>query len=279
MRIAAAQIVTGEDPQQNLALVEKWTAQAVEAGARLVVFPEAVQRAFGHSLTPIAEPVDGAWGTELRRIAERHGVAIVAGMFTPAQPGEQGRERVTNTLLAVDGAVDGTGNGVLAAYDKIHLYDAFGFQESKTVAPGEAPARFALDGQTLGLATCYDIRFPNLFTAHARAGALATILPASWGAGPGKVDQWRLLARARALDSTQYVIACGQGLPSAAGVEPVEGAPTGVGHSMIVSPTGEVLAEAGEAPELLVADLDADVVTAARQKLPVLANAREIPQV
>ncbi|OSM42768.1 carbon-nitrogen hydrolase family protein [Nesterenkonia sp. PF2B19] len=272
MRIAAAQIVTGEDPRQNLELVDEWAGRASEAGAELVVFPEAVQRAFGHTLTSVAEPVDGPWGARLRDIARHHGTAIVAGMFTPAEPGEQGRARVTNTLLAVDG------EGVLATYDKIHLYDAFGFQESKTVAPGEEPARFTLDGELLGLATCYDIRFPSLFTAHARAGALATILPASWGAGPGKVDQWRLLARARALDSTQYVIACGQGLPAAAGVEAVEGAPTGVGHSMIVSPTGEVLAEAGEAPELLVADLDADVVAAAREKLPVLANAREIPQ-
>ena len=271
MRIAAAQIVTGEDPQHNLELVAEWTSRAAGAGAQVVVFPEATQRAFGHNLTSIAEPTDGPWAKQVRRIAEQHGVTIVVGMFTPAEPSETGRARVTNTLLVV-------GGGVQQTYDKIHLYDAFGFQESTTVAPGTTPARVTLDGLTLGLATCYDIRFPDLFTAHARAGAIATILPASWGAGPTKIDQWRLLARARALDSTQYIIACGQGLPSAAGVDAVDGAPTGVGHSMIVSPTGEVLAEAGEAPELLVADLDADVVTAARQKLPVLANAREIPQ-
>lgn len=271
MRIAAAQLVTGEDPQQNLELVREWTRQAAEAGADVVVFPEATQRAFGHSLTAIAEPADGPWATAVREIAADHDVVVVVGMFTPAPPSDEGRERVANTLLAV-------GPGVEASYDKIHLYDAFGFQESATVAPGEAPVRVDVDAATFGLATCYDVRFPELFTAHAHAGAIATILPASWGAGPGKVDQWRLLARARALDSTQYVIACGQGLPSAAGVEPVEGAPTGVGHSMIIGPTGEVLAEAGEAPELLVADLDVDAVASARERLPVLANAREIPR-
>lgn len=269
MRIAAAQIVTGEDTHENLRLVERWTEKAAAAGARVVVFPEATQRAFGHPLAPIAEPVHGPWASSVREIADMHEITVVAGMFTPASPGPDGQERVTNTLIAV-------GAGVRTSYDKIHLYDAFGFKESRTVEPGDQLVRFEVDGVTLGLATCYDIRFPQIFTAHARAGAAATILPASWGAGPGKVDQWELLARARALDSTQYIVACGQGLPGAAGVQAPEKAPTGVGHSMVVSPTGKVLARAGEAPQLLTAEIDPEAVETARRLIPVLANARDL---
>ena len=269
MRIAAAQIVTGEDPEKNLELVEEWTAKAAAAGAELVVFPEATQRGFGYPLAPIAEDIWGPWADAVHTIAKRHGVVVVVGMFTPAEPNEEGKPRVKNTLLAV-------GPSVFVSYDKLHLYDAFGFQESKNVQAGERVVQFPALGLTFGLATCYDIRFPQLFQAHARAGAQVSLVPTSWAPGPGKVEQWRTLAVARALDSTQYVVACAQGLPSAAGVEAPKHAPTGVGHSLIVSPTGEILAEAGEAPELLVADLDAETVDEARQKLPVLANARDL---
>lgn len=269
MRIAVAQVVTGQDTHENLRLVERWTEKAAKAGARVVVFPEATQRAFGHPLAPIAEPLYGPWASSVREIAEMHHITVVAGMFTPAAPGPEGRERVTNTLIAV-------GGGVRTSYDKVHLYDAFGFKESTTVEAGDRLVQFEVDGVKLGLATCYDVRFPNLFTAHARAGAAATILPASWGAGPGKVDQWELLVRARALDSTQYIVACGQGLPGAAGVQAPEKAPTGVGHSMVVSPTGKVLTRAGEGPQLLTAEIDTGAVETARRLLPVLANAREV---
>ena len=274
MRVAAAQIVTGKDVQKNLDLIDQWAGKAASAGAELVVFPEAAQRAFGYNLTSIAEPLEGPWAQQVRSIAARHGLVIVAGMFTPAESSEQGTSRVANTLLVTGPTREGT--TVDTSYQKLHLYDAFGFQESRTVQEGRAPVRFAAADLTFGLATCYDIRFPALFQHLARSGAQATLLSASWAAGPGKVEQWRVLAQARALDSTQYVIACGQGLPEAAGVAAPVGAPTGVGHSMIISPAGEILAEAGEAPELLVADLDPTVVERTRGLIPVLANARDI---
>jgi len=270
MRIAAAQITTGPDPYANLALMREYTYRAAYGGARVVVFPEASQRAFGHSLPPIAEPVTGPWAQAVRDLAREFKIVIVAGMFTPGVPSAEGRPRVVNTLLAV-----GPSDDVDVSYDKIHLYDAFGFKESDGVQAGRSPAQFHLDGVTFGLATCYDIRFPDLFTAHARSGAHVTLVPASWGAGEGKVRQWRLLTRARALDSTSYILACGQAEPSAAGVDAVEGAPTGVGHSMIVSPLGVPLAEAGEAPELLFAEVDPKVVAQTRELVPVLKNARQ----
>lgn len=265
MRVALAQIVTGFDVYTNLDVVSQWAAKAAAAQADVVVFPEASMRAFGHRLTDIAESLDGPWATRVRRIAREWGLVVVAGMFTPGR--DEGHVR--NTLLV-------TGGGVETHYDKIHLFDAFGFAESDTVDAGNELVVIEVGGMQLGLATCYDIRFPRLFTALARKGADAVLVPASWGAGEGKVEAWRTLATARALDSTAYVLACGQGVPSAAGVDAMDGAPTGVGHSIAVSPTGRVLAEAGEAPELIVVDIDAETVTKARRVLPVLANARDL---
>ena len=267
MRIGLAQICTTRDLDANLRLVAEYTARAADRSCDVVLFPEATMRAFGHNLTEIAEPPDGPWANEVRAIAEDHGVTVVVGMFTPAPDGEKG-PRVHNTLLAV-------GNGVDASYDKIHLYDAFGFSESDTVAAGEEQVRITPatdEALTLGLAICYDVRFPQLFINHAREGAAATLVPASWASGPGKVEQWELLVRARALDSTSWILACGQADPAASGVDAKPKAPTGVGHSMVVSPDGRVVARAEAAPDLLVADIDDPAAT--RESLPVLTNAR-----
>ncbi|MGO4193184.1 carbon-nitrogen hydrolase family protein [Arthrobacter sp. YAF17] len=263
MRIALAQIITGRDLAENLALVADYAARAKAGGAELVVFPEATMRAFGNSLLDIAEPLDGPWASRLRAIAADQDIVIVAGMFTPGAGGDGGKVR--NTLLV-------TGRGIETSYDKIHLFDAFGFAESDTVDAGTSPVTFEFDGVTFGLATCYDIRFPALFTENADRGAEVNIVCASWGSGPGKADQWKLLARARAADSTTLVLACGQGDPASQGIEPKGAAPTGVGHSVVVSPFGEVLEELDGAPGLLFADLDPAVVKEARTKLPVLAN-------
>lgn len=269
MRVALAQIITGRDLAGNLALVAEYAGLAKAGGADLVVFPEATMRAFGNSLRDIAEPLDGPWAARVRAIAAEHDIVIVAGMFTPGTqelPADGGSHlKVRNTLLV-------TGRGVDTSYDKIHLFDAFGFAESDTVDAGTEPVTFELDGVTFGLATCYDIRFPGLFTENADRGAEVNIVCASWGSGPGKAEQWKLLARARAADSTTIVLASGQGDPASQGVEPQGAAPTGVGHSVVVSPFGEVLEELDGAPGLLFADLDTASVKEARTKLPVLAN-------
>ena len=268
MRIAAAQILTGRDPAANLELVRRSVAEAADRGARVVVCPEATMRAFGAGrLDEIAEPLDGPWASGVAAAAREHGVLVMAGMFTPGQGG-----RVRNTLLATGPAGDGT--DVHVGYHKIHLYDAFGFAESDTVEPGDATRMVTVDGTGIGLSVCYDIRFPGQYTELASAGARLTVCSASWGAGPGKVDQWRLLARARALDSTSFLLAVGQSDPRAEGVEVASGAPTGVGHSMLVGPDGTVRAEAGAGSELLVVEIDDAEVTQVRTAVPVLANGR-----
>ena len=257
MRIALAQIRSGTDPAANLAVVENYTLQAAEAGASLVLFPEATMCRFGVPLAPLAEPLDGPWATGVRAVAQRAGVVVVAGMFAPSDDG-----RVTNTLLA-------TGPGVDARYDKIHLYDAFGFTESQTVAPGREPVVITVDDVTVGLTLCYDIRFPELYIELAERGAELITAHASWGTGPGKLDQWTLLARARAIDTTSVVAAVGQAYP---GDEIAALGPTGVGGSVVASALGGVLASAGADPALLVCDVDLDAARKARETVAVMSN-------
>jgi predicted amidohydrolase len=262
LRVAIAQILSGADPQENLELVASQTAAAAEHHAQLVIFPEATMRRFGLPLAEIAEPVDGPWAQQLRKIADHHQLVVVAGMFTPSGDG-----RVQNTLRCV-------GAGVDAHYDKIHLFDAFGFRESDTVAGGAEPVIITIGEAKIGLTTCYDVRFPGLYLKLAELGAQVMCVAASWGAGPGKVEQWQVLTRARALDCTSFLVAAAQADPAAAGIALDGRAPTGVGYSAAISPRGEVLRSLGAEPGLLVADLDLDVVDEIRATIPVLANRR-----
>jgi predicted amidohydrolase len=268
MRVALAQLISGADPLENLDLVEDYTRRAVDRGAELVVFPEATMCAFGNRLDLVAEPVEGPWVSRLTEIAESYGTRIVAGMFTPGgQSGPDGREKVINTLVA-------TGDGALASYQKIHLYDAFGFAESDTVVAGTEPVIIDVARTKIGLTLCYDVRFPGLYQTLAERGADVIIVSASWGAGPGKVQQWQLLTQARALDSTCFILAAGQADPGTRGGKRTGSAPTGVGYSAVIDPTGGALIAAGAEPELLITDIDPGLVTEVRKIIPVLANRR-----
>lgn len=257
MRIALAQIRSGTDPAANLDLVERYSRQGADAGASLVLFPEATMCRFGVPLAPVAEPRDGRWADGLRAVAQDAGVTVVAGMFCPSGDG-----RVTNTLIAA-------GDGVDAHYDKIHLYDAFGFAESNTVAPGHEPTVIEVDGVKVGLTLCYDVRFPELYAELADRGAQLITVHASWGTGPGKLDQWTLLARARAIDTTGIVAAVDQAHP---GDDIAALGPTGVGGSLVASATGEVIAVAGAEEQLVVTDLDLAAAAKARETIAVLRN-------
>lgn len=262
MRIALCQVTSTPDPKANLELVSEHAERAAEQGATVAVFPEATMACFGVPLGPVAEPLDGPWATAVAAIADRTGLLIAAGMFTPADDG-----RVHNTLLL-------TGGGQHVGYHKIHLFDAFGFAESATVAPGSDLVVVPVGDLTLGLSICYDVRFPALYRALADRGADVLLVPASWGAGPGKREQWELLVRARALDSTSWVVACGQADPAASGITAVPKAPTGIGHSLVADPYGRVAGSLDAAPGLVVVDVDRSTVDTARRELPVLANSR-----
>ena len=262
MRIGMAQLSAGTDPDANLRLVAAAVEQAAAQGAEVLVCPEATMCRFGVPLGPVAQPIDGPWANAVVELAQANRMTIIAGMFTPGDS-----DRIVNTVLVAQ--PDGTRTG----YHKIHLYDAFGFRESDTVAPGETAVVVEVNGVKIGLATCYDIRFPALFTALAAHGAEVIVVPASWGAGPGKVAQWQVLATARALDAAAFVVAVGQAEPTDEKARR-SSAPTGVGHSQISDPFGSVVASYGGEERIDVHDIDLEVVPRAREALGVLANQR-----
>lgn len=254
IRVAAAQFRSTNDPVENTLAVERWARRAVDAGAQLLVCPEATMVNFRTKLAPHAEQFDGRFATALRRIASENGLWLVAGMFEPSGDG-----RVHNTVVATDGEA-------LHAYRKINLYDAFGSQESRTVTPGTERVTFDALGTTIGLACCYDVRFAEHFIGLRRDGAKLVVLPASWSDGPRKVEQWELVVRARAMDSQSHLIAADQ---SGNTTGDDKGAPLGAGHSMAIGPLGEVHARLGAEDDLLVADLDLETVEQARRTIPM----------
>lgn len=250
LRVALVQHASGLDPEANRALLD----ELAPTDADLVVFPEAFARDFGEAGSDVsghAEPLDGPFATEVERVAADRAGTVVAGMF---EVGDD-PERPFNTLV-VRGAAH-------ASYRKIHLYDSFGYRESDRLSAGDpTPVVVDLAGFGVGLMTCYDLRFPELARGLVDAGAEVLVLPAAWVAGPHKVEHWRTLARARAIENTCYVVAVGQ--PG----------PRYTGHSLVVDPFGEVVAEAGEGPEVLDAVLEHTLLERARSTNPSLANRR-----
>lgn len=267
MKVAAVQLTSTGDVEDNLAAALDKIREAADNGAQLIVLPEATTQSFDSGrLDTHAEGLDGPTATAVRALAEELGVYVVLGMFAPAdtvQRGEKTINRVANVALIA-------GPGVFGGYEKIHTYDAFKYKESDTVRPGESLVVFDAGELTVGVATCYDIRFPEQFKELARQGAQLIVVPTSWADGPGKLEQWRLLSAARALDSTTYVLAAGQARPGGEAKAGEASGPTGIGHSVLVAPDGTRLAEAGYEPEILYGEVDPDTVTKVRESLPVL---------
>ena len=223
-----------------------------QRGADLVLLPELwPQGGFSYDRwEEQAEPLDGPVVTALRDVAKEIGATVHMGSLVERD--ESGRLFNTSVLVGADG-------GVLATYRKVHLF-GFGDGEPKLMTAGDEPVVH----DRFGLATCYDLRFPEQFRRLLDAGAEVVLLVAAWPAK--RVAHWRLLAQARAVENQSYVVAC-----NTAGTH--AGVPMGA-HSMVVDPWGTVLAEAGEGEEVLVVDLDLDLVRATRSSFPVLADRR-----
>ncbi|WP_291313967.1 carbon-nitrogen hydrolase family protein [Corynebacterium sp. UBA2622] len=263
MKIALLQVTTTGDKEKNLELISPKVREAAGAGATLIVLPEATMQAFDQGrLDTQAEELDGTFATAMRDLAAELGVTIVAGMFRPADSNGE-LNRVYNTALI-------TGDGVHKGYDKIHCYDAYDYRESDTVKPGSDLVTFAHEGTVVGVATCFDIRYPEQFKDLARLGAEVIVVPTSWADGEGKLEQWRTLTVARALDTGVYIAAADQARPGGEAEAGEASGPTGIGYSVVVSPTGKRIAEAGYGEEILYADIDLGEVAEARRALPLL---------
>ena len=270
MKVAAVQLTSTGNITENQEIALAKIREAAGNGARLIVLPEATSQNFRSGrLDEQAQSLEGPFATAIQALAEELEVTVVAGMFCPADTVERDGKtinRVSNTALIA-------GPGVLGGYDKIHTYDAFDYRESDTVLAGESLVAFDVDDLVVGVATCYDIRFPEQFKELASQGAQLIVVPTSWADGPGKLEQWRLLTAARALDSTGYIVAAGQSRPGGDAEAGNPSGPTGIGHSTIVDPNGVRVAEAGYEDDILYAEIDPNEVAKTRRTLPVVTPA------
>lgn len=252
--IAVAQFAPSDDKEKNLADIRTLASRAAARGAKLVVFPEYSSfflPEFGERSVAAAEPLDGPFATQLATIAKDLGVHIVAGMLETSP----GAGKFMNTLVAFDGAGE-----LVAKYRKIHLYDAFGQKESDWVVAGpiEEPETFVVDAITVGLQTCYDVRFPEVTRRIVDAGADVILLPSEWVRGPLKEHHWRTLVTARALENTVYFAAADQAPP------------IGAGNSMIVDPMGVEIATIGENTDVALAWVSSARIVHVRAVNPAL---------
>ncbi|NDO89649.1 carbon-nitrogen hydrolase family protein [Cellulosimicrobium cellulans] len=256
-RVTIGQIEVSADHAANLVTVAAAFREAARVDADLLVLPE-YAAAFEPRGTGAehAEPLDGPFVTTLRRLAREHRVAAIAGTLVPGSaPG-----RAVNVVVAADAHGE-----IVGTYRKVHLYDAFGHRESDLLDAGDPaapPLVLRVGDLTCGVMTCYDLRFPESARRLVDAGADVLVVPAAWAAGDLKADQWRTLARARAIENTAVVLAVGQ---AGKGV---------IGRSLLVGPDGQVGLELGERAELRSADLDPGALASVRERNPSLANRR-----
>jgi predicted amidohydrolase len=263
-RVGLVQMRSGFDPRRNIADALDLIGQAVRQGARFVVTPE-MTNIMDSRRSALAGAVHEAASdpavAALAGAARAHGIHLLAGSLAL----KQGDRFVNRAMLFLP---DGS---VAAAYDKIHLFDVDlpngdVYRESATYDCGGAAVLASLPWGLLGLSICYDVRFPQLYRALAKAGAAFIAIPAAFTQVTGAAH-WHVLVRARAIETGAFVFAAAQGGRHENGRETY-------GHSLVVSPWGDVLAEAGTEPGVIVADIDPAQVALARSRIPALRHDR-----
>ncbi len=266
-RLAAVQMVSGAEVAANLAAAARLVEAAAGRGARLVVLPENFALMGEHEEDKLAhaEPDgDGPLQAFLAETAARHGVWLVGGTL-PMATDNPGRVRAACLLY------DDQGRRV-ARYDKIHLFDVEvastgeRYAESETIAPGDTPMVVDTPLGRLGLAVCYDLRFPELFRAMLDQGMEILALPAAFTATTGRAH-WEVLLRARAIENLCCVVAAAQG-----GDHP--GARATHGESMVIDPWGTVLERAGLGEAVVVGECDHALLERTRRTFPALGHRR-----
>ena len=260
-RVALIQNHSEADLRANLTKIEKKIREAKEGGADFVMLPETAEyigrRMKEHSVENPAE-LEAFYGG----LAKELHIYLHCGSFTERIGA--GKPRNTSMLFAPDGKK-------IAHYSKIHLFDvdvADGprFCESNTILAGDHLTMAQTEYGSVGMAVCYDIRFPQMFSLMAKEGAEIFTVAANFTKPTGRAH-WEALLRARAIENTAYVLACNQ-----CGTNVVCEA---YGHSMVIDPWGNILAEAGEQEEILYAGIDMSELARVRREMPSLRNARE----
>lgn len=264
--IAAIQMVSGANVAKNLATAAELLAQAAEAGAQLAVLPEnfaLMGRGEDDKVTVREQPRIGPLQAFLAEQAARHRLWLVGG--TIPLHAVNGPHRVRAACLLFDA----TGRQV-ARYDKVHLFDVQvvgsteRYAESATIEPGECYVAADTPLGPLGLAVCYDVRFPEQFRALAARGTTILALPAAFTAATGKAH-WETLLRARAIENQCYVVAAAQGGRHANGRETY-------GDSLIIDPWGDILARLPHGPGVVLGEFDPERLHQIRRQFPVLEH-------
>ncbi len=269
MKAAAIQMTSGRDVARNLADAGRLIDSAVEQGAGLVVLPENFSfmgAEDGERLAVAEEPGNGPAQQFLAEQARRRGIWLVGGTIPVRTDGDRAASR---SML-----FDPAGQCV-AQYDKIHLFDVAipggekeSYQESATTVPGTRVVVADTAAGKLGLAVCYDLRFPALFHRLGMTGMEILSMPAAFTVPTGKVH-WQPLLQARAIESLCYVIAAAQWGEHAGGRKTY-------GHSMIVSPWGEVMSQLQAGAGVVLAELDMIRLARIRKSFPALSHRREL---
>ncbi|TPW28650.1 carbon-nitrogen hydrolase family protein [Pararhizobium mangrovi] len=268
---AAVQMRAGTDPARNIEALRSGVVEAAGQGARYVQTPEmtgALQRDRTALFAMLKAEADDPVVAAASALAQEHGIHLHIGS-TPIAV-ENGRIANRALLFGPDGSL-------LARYDKMHMFDVDldggeSWRESSVYQPGADVVIADTDLAAIGIAICYDIRFPELFRRQAVAGAQVLTAPSAFTRQTGEAH-WHVLQRARAIENGAFVIAAAQGGKHEDGRETY-------GHSLIVDPWGRILAEADhDEPAVIVAEIDTEAVAGVRGRVPNLANARPLGHV
>ena len=265
VRIACLQTNSGNDFAANLANLTAMAREAAAGGAKLVFSAEyaLMMDGSGRSMRDNAQDAAGEPAlAALAALSRELGIWHLVGSLTLMS--DDGRMYNRSILISPEG-------GIAATYDKIHMFDATlpggtVIRESSAYRPGERAVIAETPWGKLGMTVCYDLRFPQLYRALAQHGATMLAIPSSFTQETGK-SHWHVLLRARAIENAAFVIA-----PALCGDHP--GKRSTFGHSLVIDPWGEVLADGGEAPGVVYADLDLAQVDKVRGMLPSLTHDR-----
>ncbi len=258
---AAIQMCTNDDRERNLKKVEELAGEAVARGAKLVALPEVMNVASEDPILFPSERIDGYTIGRMRKLAAKHGIFLHCGSIREVGPG--GKRYNTSVLLNPKGEVT-------AVYRKLHLFDVQiengpCVQESKMDLPGQEIVTTDTELGRLGFTICYDMRFPELYRILALEGAQVIFVPANFTKPTGEAH-WHILLRARAIENNCYIVAPAQGGP-----KPQFEA---YGHSAIIDPWGNILAELPFDEGVITAKIDLDMVRKMRNQLGSLKNRR-----
>lgn len=272
MRAALLQMTSGDDPLANLAITQGMVADAAAGGADLILTPEVTNCLSGsrdRQNAVLHHQDDDPTLAALREQAAALGVWLLIGSLALKTRDDDGRFANRSFLIGPDG-------DIAAQYDKIHMFDvdvspSETYRESAGYRPGTRAVLGRTAQATLGMTICYDIRFPHLHRALAKAGAQILTVPAAFSPVTGAAH-WDILLRARAIETGCYVLA-----PAQCGTHPTSTDKTRktYGHSMVISPWGEVLADSGTEPCVTFVDLDLSEVAKARNRIAALDHDRE----